>query len=1387
MVLRVSALRMCALSMAAVCALGLRLLAADSIVVFNEIMYHPAADEAAYEWLELHNQMAVEVDLSGWRVAGGVQYTFPEGTIVASKGYLVLAAAPDALAQATGLTGIRGPFAGRLENAGELLELRNNSDRLMDLVNYEDTGRWPIAADGSGASLAKLDPNTASGPVAAWAASRTVGGTPGAVNFPSADDPGAARVVFNETLVTPAARWIELVNAGGAAFDLTGATIVRRDVAAATYVFGAQSLAAGAFLTLSAAELGFDLAAGDTLFLFGADGAAVLAAVRLADGGRARLPDGTGSWYAPDEATPGAANRVSLRSDVVINEIMFNPMDDADELGEYVELLNRSAAAVDLSTWRFDNGIAFTFPEGTVLAAGAYLVVARDPDFIHATYGIANVVGPFVGSLANDEERIELVDAAGNTVDEVHYYDSWADFADGGGSSLELRDARADNARAGAWAASDEASKAEWQTYSYRAKAAADRGPTRWNEFVFGLLDAGALLLDDIYVRESPAGTPVEFLQNSTFEGGAAKWRFLGTHRHAEVIVDPDDAGNHVLALAASGETEHMHNHVETTYASGRAVVSSREYEISFRAKWLGGSNLLHTRLYFNRVARTTALALPPRRGTPGAPNSTAEANIGPTGGLVRHEPVVPAASEAVTVTAEAEDPDGVAQAVLWWSVNAGAWQSAAMTAADGVYRGVIPGSAARATVQFYVEALDFRGAGAFFPAGGRDSRALIRVQDNGVPASMKKLHTFRMIMTAADAAFLHQSTNVMGNDRLGATVLYDESKVFYDVGVRLKSSERGRLEASRVGFNVSFARDNLFRGVMKTVSLDRAGGWGLGITSSQDEILIKHLANHAGLIPTSYDDIAYVVSPDPTKAPNHTALLIMAGYNDPFLDGQWENGSTGDQYKYELIYYPTTAQGGTEGLKLPQPDEVIGADIANLGDSKESYRWFFLKENNIENDDWSAIIKLGKAFSAPAAQLEAAARDAMDVDQWMRVFVLYSLCGVFDAYMYGNAHNLSLYVRPSDGKVLALPWDMDFSWYAAPTSGLFGNMNLLRIMQLAPYTRMYYGHFKDLLATSYSRAYMDRWIQHYGSMAGQNYAAVSSYISTRVTQVTNLLPKNTPFAIRTNGGADFSVDTETTTLEGSAPVEAAVLLLNGAAVAPTWVLTSTSPKTPTWWSLPVALAPGVNRLVFTGRNIHGAQVGETAINVTSTAHWTPPIIDALLPFEGPASGGTTVDLFGENLLPGLRVWFGEAESPSVTVISAAQARVVAPPGTAGPIDVRAANPDGSERVAAVRYTYLPVVVEPGFVRGDVNADGEINISDAIGILAYIFRSGQAPCLDALDVNDDGALNIADAVSLLGYSFAMQAPPARPFPECGEDPSADAFGCEAFAPCAGGR
>lgn len=1354
----------------AACATAACLSRADSTVMFNEIMYHPAGDETALEWVELHNAMAVDMDISGWSLAGGIWFEFPEGSVVPGSGFAVIAIDPAALAAAAGIAAPAGPFEGRLENAGERLDLLNNNGRLMDSVAYLDREPWPVAADGSGASLAKLRPASASGEPGNWAPSAAPGGTPGKANFEEGAAPAAPTLRFNETaLAGDGAPWIEL--AAVAPCQALGTAI--ESSAGQYYILSSAALAAGTRLVFSAAALGFEPRAGEKLFLRSPDGETILDAVWLAPGLQCRLPEGTGPWFAPEAATPGAANAVARCEDLVVNEIMYHPMLDEGERGEYVELYNRGAAVLDLSGFRFTDGIAFQFPEGTMLGPGAYLVVARDPAYVRETYGIDNVAGPASGALANDGERIAIADARGNLADEVRYFEGerWPAYADGGGSSLELRDPAADNAAAEAWAASDESGKSRWRTYSYSGVAAADRGPTRWREFVMGLLDAGEILIDDVSVLKRPSTAPAEILQNVTFTDGPLKWRLLGTHRLSRGQDDPLDPAEKVLRLVATGPTEHMHNHAETTLKGTETVLNGTEYGISFRAKWLAGSNLLNTRLYFSRLARTTALDVPAARGTPGARNTARVDNMGPTFAAFGHSPAVPNAAEEALVTARPEDPDGVAGCTLAWAVNGGAWQRAAMDkGADGAYRGTIPGQLAAAIVQFYVEAEDGRGAASMFPARGPNSRALYKVKDG--QARLGTLHNVRIVMLPADATLLHTPTNVMSNEHLGATIIYDEREVFYDAGVRLKSSERGRLATTRVGFSIRFNGDRLFRGVHRTIGIDRSGGLMFSRTFGQDEICVKHIVNHAGGMAGMYDDLTWVIAPRPEHT--STALLLMARFNDVFLDSQWPRGGDGMLYTYELIYYPTTTVDGTqEGLKLPQPDEVIGVDIQNLGDDKELYRWFFLIENNRARDDYAGLMRFCKNFAAPSDVLEARAAEIMDVDQWMRTFAMYSLCGIGDTYTQGLYHNNMYYVRPEDGRVLVFPWDMDFAFVRSTSEALWGNANLARIIALPAYTRLFYRHLQDIIATTYNRAYMERWTTHYGALCSQDFRPIAGYIATRAAFVASRIPAGIAFEIATNDGEDFSVETASATIEGKGPIDMYGLALNDAPVAPRW-------RTATRWAVDAPLAPGPNRLVFSALDGRGTPMATDAVTVTSTLDWHPPEVFMFSPLQGPAAGGTKVQIYGDAFQPGMRVRFGGAESPAVTVLAAAIAEAVTPPGT-GTVAVEVENPDGLAAVAPAGFAYVGESAR--FVRGDANADGRIDVADGIGILQFLFASGALGCEDAGDVNDDGALNIGDAISLLSYVFAQGAAPPPPHGACGIDPTPDALGCESFAGC----
>lgn len=1619
----------CAWLLALLCAAGAA--RANVAAEFTEIMYHPSSTSPDLEWLELHNQMAYDLDISLWRLRGGVEFDFPAGTIIPGNGYLVVAKAPAALAAASGCTNVCGPFDGQLDNGGEKLQLFNNSGRVMDELSYEDGGDWPVAPDGSGASLAKRSPDTASASAASWTWSTQAGGTPGARNFPSTagparstllaagsewrfDDSGSDRAtdwrqaaypdsgwstgravfaasggilsgsipaadrlvqrhraadlagyldgqavsawadtatadgraqntiaegnptyhagavngrpavrfdgdtdlfraslapgigassgfayflvlkgtqapesgsvgdgsgdymldrdirvtgnplvslkavagaVFGlqvryddggglggpvsatavsgssfhivvlrrnraasrfeiwvdgrcegtsadgggsltpqpvsigchgsypgggfrgeiaevaiyadpltdeelqavgsflaqeyglatsfagrlaRTRVSPSAptvyfrsRFFFPENPTGAALDLSlaaqdgavaylnGQELWRTNMPSGPVAFatpalsappalpalratsvpaqalqkgtnvlavevhraaGATNLAfdaelqatvspvdpnaapgwainemagtaesafwielarlpggdanpgsltlsaagdplrtcrlpdgavpAGGFYLLTEAQLGFRPAPDEPVFLLESSGAAVLDARAAKNHPHGRAPDGR--WLHPCEPTPGADNRFALRDELVLNEILYHARPQYDPYAEsaeaWVELFNRGTSRVDLAGWKLSGGIGYAFPAGSAVEAGAYLVVAADTNQMLAAYPALRgaVYGPFSGTLSHGSDRIRLEDPAGNPADELTYYDGgrWPAEADGFGASLELRDPRADNAVAESWAASDEGARASWQTYTIRGTAAASTcGPDgAWNEFVLGLLDAGEVLLDDIHVIEDPAGARLELLQNGAFTAdapgaGASAWRTIGTHRRSAVAVDPDNAANRVMRLVASDCTEHMHNHAETTLAGNRAIVNGREYEISFRAKWVRGCNLLHSRLYFNRLARATRLAVPARGGTPGACNSRRAANIGPTCRALRHEPAVPDAGQAVTVWAALDDPDGVAAVTNWYAVNGGDWTGVAMAhQGGGRYSAAIPGQAASAVVQFYVESRDGPGAVSTFPAAGRNSRALVRFNDG--LAAVNGRHNLRIVMTPADAAWMRAQTNVMSNDPIGATVVYDEREVFYDAGVRLKGSERHRLPDTEVGFHVDFQPEHRLRGVHRSVAIDRSEGIGFG----QREMTTRLVQNRAGGQISWYSDLIKVITPLPQNT--SSAELQLSRYGAETFDDQFADGGDGNVYKHEYVYYPvSTDSGSVEGRKLPQPDGVVGAGLADYGSDKESYRWTLILENHLEGDDYARLISFSKVMGLANPAFNQQAGACIDVDEWLRSLAIATVSGAGDQFGMGDGHNGKFYVRPSDQRVLYLPFDMD-AFYDAGRP-LVGNPYLQKLIADPGNERLYCGHMLDILNTAYNTAYLNRWLAQLTALSTEeNFTAFASFIDSRRSFLLSQIAAratSSPFAITTPDGA---VPGDTVVLAGTGGIDVYRVYLEGRPDPLTlaWSKTGTAFQ----WQTTVPLNPGVNRLTLEAFGFQGGLVATDTVTVTSLAPANP-------------------------------------------------------------------------------------------------------------------------------------------------------------------------------------
>jgi len=954
--------------------------------------------------------------------------------------------------------------------------------------------------------------------------------------------------------------------------------------------------------------LQLSLEPGDVLALWGASGE-VRDGVRVEDVVRARSVDG--AWYYPLQGTPWAPSEPLPAQTVLINEVLYHapPASGADGSAapsdtEWIELHNTSEWPVSLNGAQLSDGVAFSFDQDALLPGGGFLIVSRDGERPLGTPEEVTVLGPWSGSLSNGGDGVTLLSRCGNPIDSVTYSDGgrWPSAADGGGSSLERRTADAPSASPSTWGASEEADRVSWQEVSYRALVEASVvGPDgNWRELVVGLLAAGEVLIDDLSVVRDPDGEAVQLIQDPGFDDpAAATWRWIGTHRHSALVADPEDASETVLRLVATGAAGHMHNHLETTFAQGVAIQNGVEVEISYRARWVSGSNQLHTRLYFNRLARTTHLSLPDYPGTPGAPNTLGVEQLGPALTDLRHHPVVPKPDEPVTVSVTAHDPQGVSQVTLWMAIDEGPYENYDMSEVTlGHYEVVVPGLPLGAMVQMVIAADDGEGTESVFPTQAQDSRALYRVSAAAEDTHGKR--TVRVWMTASDSQWLHAEPNLMSNDKVGATVIYDDRDIFYDVGVRGKGSQRGRGVEARHGFALYFAPDEPLLGAYGSAMLDRSQGVNYG----QREWLLNQAMARAGSVSAEYNELVHLVAP----RDEHTgsAELQLARFGNTMLDAQFDEGGEGELFEYELIYYPTTTVDGTpEGAKLPRPDQVVGTSLRGLGADKEAYRYLYLAKNNRRDDDYSGLMASLAVFDLPDEAFFDAVEAALDVDQWLRSFAFAALAGSTDQYGTGAQHNAQLYVRPQDGRLLYFPHDTDF-FFGTPTTPVIQQGDLNRLLTQPAYKRAFCGHVLDIVQTSYNAEYMAHWGEHAGALLPEQ--AIASYVSFLAARaqhvlydaqdaVTALVPP-VDFGITSPGAELFEVEGDTLTVEGLGWVDVStVSRLEGTEEIPLELVWTSA----TAWSAEVALNPGLNIIPVIARDRRGLEVGTASLSVTST------------------------------------------------------------------------------------------------------------------------------------------------------------------------------------------
>ena len=128
-------------------------------LTISEVMYHSSTAAASGdEFIEIYNENVDPVDLSGYSICNGINFVFPRGTYLDGHSYLVVCADEAVIRDRYGITNTIGNWAGSLDNSGERIEICNTGGKVVVEMRYNDRGKWPVGADGTGHTLALKAP-----------------------------------------------------------------------------------------------------------------------------------------------------------------------------------------------------------------------------------------------------------------------------------------------------------------------------------------------------------------------------------------------------------------------------------------------------------------------------------------------------------------------------------------------------------------------------------------------------------------------------------------------------------------------------------------------------------------------------------------------------------------------------------------------------------------------------------------------------------------------------------------------------------------------------------------------------------------------------------------------------------------------------------------------------------------------------------------------------------------------------------------------------------------------------------------------------------------------------------------------------------------------------
>ena len=929
--------------------------------------------------------------------------------------------------------------------------------------------------------------------------------------------------------------WVEVYNGGDGAVNLDGLSVAtRRDFSDRTPLLG-QVPGRGT------AVVEVDFSPRGQLPIYLLNGDTVLQALQLdrprGGGSVQAFPDGGSEWFTVANDTKGRGNNPARHENVVINEVMFNPPGD-HRSGEYIELFNRDTEAIDLSGWRFVDGVNFAFPSGTTITAGGYLVIAADVGYMRRVYRLNNVLGNYRGELSNPGELLRLEDGHGNLADEVDYrnHGDWPGWTRGGGSSMELVSPWADNRLPSAWRDSDETTKSSFREYTVTGRYRQLRtmgGAADYRELHLFLVGDSEIVLSEISAVSSRTKKNVLKNVNKMSTSGSSANGWLAQGNHWATYMD-----GRKLHLISDGHGDNKANRMELDMTAD--VGRNDDLTIRFGARWVRGNPRLIVWTWDKSVAGSFLIEIPENLGTPGKRNSAFAASVPPQVDQLLHSPAVPTSSQSVRVTARVTSAEPLAAVSLRHradsSSNTGAWKTKAMyddgrrggdeVAGDGIFTGTLTEYRTNGRrVQFYVEAKTHEGANAVQPKWGPDRPALY-VVDNRKPKT--DLRSVRLVVSDYDMGAVSNGGSSkykykfprLSNHYFNATFISNEKDIRYNCEMRNTGSPWTRGNNLNRG-KWKMPNDRRFRGKYKLSWDDDANG-----RVSRNR-LTRYMLYLMGHVVNENEMIWFTVNNGSPQMREEVESVA----ND-FLNRNFTDGVKGNLYRIDDEWW------FTDGWSRQNRN----ADWRyKSSDNPGRYRSEWMKRTNEWEDDYSALINLFRTVSKSYKQEQI--ERLVDPHQTMIMSMVRGYIDDWDSFSLRRGKNGYFYQRHDDGKFQFLHWDSDLA-FGNPSSKLYQGMPGFSGYISKWYNkRLFYSYLAEFTEKyTYNSPRMGAWLaaeERVSNSFSSRASEYNSFFSRRRTTVKSELGTNysrKKFEITTNKGAAMDATADRVSLKGTSP-----------------------------------------------------------------------------------------------------------------------------------------------------------------------------------------------------------------------------------------------------------